>query len=129
VLCDSVVECKDDLTKESVADFFHSIRQKTPDRPIIVVCDNLLYNKFYYVIPMAENINLIGVALPLYSPNLTLIEQIWKNVKRDLPPRDVPNLDTYRSMICDVFHDYTDRLSFAEPGFSASYLSKTYDCQ
>jgi hypothetical protein len=59
VLCDSVVECKDDLIKESVADFSHSICQKHPDRPIIVVCDDFPYNFSYYINTVAEERNLI----------------------------------------------------------------------
>jgi len=63
---------------------------------------------------VVETLNIIRVALLPYSPDLNPIEQIWKSVKRDLSPRDTPDLDTYRSMICDVFHDYAGRLSFAE---------------
>ena len=63
---------------------------------------------------MVEKLNLTRVALPPYSPDLNPIEQIWKSVKRDLSPRDTPDVDTYRSMICDIFHDYASRLSFAE---------------
>jgi len=42
------------------------------------------------------------------------MEQIWKSVKRDLSPRDAANLDTYRGLICDIDHDYSHQLSFAQ---------------
>lgn len=63
---------------------------------------------------MVEQLNLIRVALPRYSPDLNPIEQIWRCVKRDLSPLDAADLDTYRSLITDVFHDYADHLGFAE---------------
>lgn len=61
-----------------------------------------------------EQLDLTRVSLPRYSPDLNPIEQLWKCVKRDLSPLDAPDLETYRSLICDVFHDYAHRLSFAE---------------
>lgn len=63
---------------------------------------------------MAEQLDLIRVALPRYSPDLNPIEQIWRCVKRDLSPRDAADLDTYRSLIAEIFHSYADQRSFAE---------------
>jgi putative transposase len=94
--------------------FSHSIRQKNPDRPIILVCDNFSSHFADYVDTTVEELNIHRVALPRYSPDLNPIEQIWKNVKRDLSPRDAPDLDAYRSLICDIFHEYSDQLSFAQ---------------
>jgi ABC-type siderophore export system fused ATPase/permease subunit len=42
------------------------------------------------------------------------IEQICKSVKRDRSPLYAPDLDSYRTLISEVFHDYADRLNFAE---------------
>lgn len=94
--------------------FSHSIRQKNPDRPIIIVCDNFSSHFAEYIDTVVERLDLTRVALPRYSPDLNPIEQIWKSVKRDLSPLDAPDLETYRSLIHDVFHDYAHRLSFAE---------------
>lgn len=63
---------------------------------------------------MVQKPDIIRVSLPRYSPDLNPIEQIWHNVKRDLSPLDAPDLETYRSLICDVFHNYAHRLSYAE---------------
>jgi len=63
---------------------------------------------------VVEELNLIRVALPRYSPDLNPIEQIWRCVKRDLSPRDAADLDSYRSLIVEIFHNYADQRSFAE---------------
>ena len=94
--------------------FSHSIRQKNPDRPIIIVCDNFSSHFAEYVDKTVDKLDLIRVALPRYSPDLNPIEQIWKSLKRDLSPLDAPDLDSYRTLITEVFHNYADRLSFAE---------------
>jgi transposase len=78
------------------------------------VCDNFSSHFADYVDKVVDDLNIIRVALPRYSPDLNPIEQIWKSLKRDLSPRDAPDLDSYREHICDIFHDYSRRLSFAE---------------
>ena len=94
--------------------FSHSIRQKNPDRPIIIVCDNFSSHFAEYVDKTVDKLDLTRVALPRYAPDLNPIEQIWKSLKRDLSPLDAPDLDSYRTLITEVFHNYADRLNFAE---------------
>lgn len=53
------------------------------------------------------------MSLPRYSPDLNPIEQIWKSVRHDLSPRDAPEIDSFRELITETFHQYADRLSFA----------------
>jgi len=97
-----------------LAIFSHSIRQQNPDRPIVIVCDNFSSHFADYVDKVAEQLDLSRVALPRYSPDLNPIEQIWRCVKRDLSPRDAADLDSYRSLITEIFHNYADQRSFAE---------------
>ena len=107
-----------------MAVFSHSIRQQNPDRPIIIVCDNFSSHFANYVDKVVERLNLIRVALPRYSPDLNPIKQIWRCVKRDLSPRDAADLDTYRSLIVDIFHSYADQRNFAE-----SWIDRFLDIQ
>ncbi|RAW43847.1 hypothetical protein DQW50_17525 [Halorubrum sp. 48-1-W] len=93
--------------------FSHKIREKNPERPIIIVCDNFSSHFAEYVDNIVKQLDLTRVALPRYSPDLNPIEQIWKSVKRDLSPLDAPDVETYRTLICDIFRKYAHRLSFA----------------
>lgn len=111
---DSVVACKDDLSTESVGDFSHSIRQQNPDRPIIIVFDDFSSHFTDYIDLVVERSDLTRVALPRHSPDLNQIEQIWRYLKRDLSPRDAADLDTYCSLIADIFHRYAKQSSFAQ---------------
>jgi len=79
-----------------------------------MICDNFSSHFAGHVDTVVEELDITRVALPRYSPDLNPIEQIWYNVKRDLSPLDAPDLDAYRALICDVFHEYADQLSYAE---------------
>lgn len=79
-----------------------------------MVCDNFSSHFADHVDKVVKQLDIRRVPLPRYSPDLNPIEQIWNDVKRDLAPLDAPDLDTYRSLICDVFHDYAHRLGYAE---------------
>jgi transposase len=51
-------------------------------RPITIVLDNAKYQRCQYVIDIAEKLNIELLFLPPYSPNLNLIERLWKFVKK-----------------------------------------------
>jgi transposase len=79
-----------------------------------LICDNFSSHFTDHVDKICRDTNIRRVSLPRYSPELNPIEQIWKSVKRDLSPRDAADLDTYRELICDIYHQYADQLSFAK---------------
>jgi len=126
VIGDSVVKCKDDLSKEFDGDFSQSIRQKYPDRPIILseITSHMI---FHHIDDTVDRLNITRVVLPRCSPNFNPIEQICRRVKRELSPLDTLDLDTYRSRICDVFHNYADRFSFIQARIDTPYQSRSYD--
>jgi transposase len=50
-------------------------------KPIFIVLDNARYQKCDIVFKTAEKLGIQLVYLPTYSPNLNLIERVWKLVK------------------------------------------------
>jgi len=50
--------------------------------PITVFLDNARYQKCALVQTMAAHLNIELCYLPAYSPNLNLIERVWKFVKK-----------------------------------------------
>ena len=50
--------------------------------PITLVLDNARYQKCRLVIDLAATLNIELLYLPSYSPNLNLIERLWKFVKK-----------------------------------------------
>jgi transposase len=52
------------------------------DRRIVVVLDNARYQRCRVVLQTAERLHIQLLFLPPYSPNLNLIERLWKFVKK-----------------------------------------------
>ena len=50
--------------------------------PITLVFDNARYQRNAVVQSMAESLKITLLFLPSYSPNLNLIERLWKFIKR-----------------------------------------------
>jgi len=47
-----------------------------------IVLDNAKYQRCYYVIDYAKELGVELLFLPGYSPNLNLIERLWKFIKK-----------------------------------------------
>ena len=52
--------------------------------PITLVLDNAHYQRCAAVMNLAATLDITLQFLPSYSPNLNLIERLWKFVKRDV---------------------------------------------
>ncbi len=52
------------------------------DLPISLVMDNASYQRCYFVRDLATALGIEIIFLPSYSPNLNLIERLWKFVKK-----------------------------------------------
>jgi len=51
--------------------------------PVTVVLDNARYQKCALVQELAKSLGITLLYLPSYSPNLNLIERLWRFIKRD----------------------------------------------
>jgi transposase len=51
--------------------------------PITLILDNARYQKCALVQTLARTLNIELLYLPAYSPNLNLIERLWKFVKKE----------------------------------------------
>lgn len=71
------------INSNSIADFFHQLRIYYYDmKPIYIILDNARYQKCQFVKYIAWQFNIQLIYLPPYSPNLNLIERLWKWVKK-----------------------------------------------
>lgn len=70
------------VNAETVRELLKKLRCLHHDIPITVVLDNAKYQRCYHVITYAKILNIELLFLPSYSPNLNLIERLWKFVKR-----------------------------------------------
>jgi len=61
-----------------------------------------------------RKLKIILLFLPPYSPDLSPIEQIWRVIKRVLPPLFIKTLDELKEVISKSSYEPTQRISFAE---------------
>jgi transposase len=73
----------DYINAASVAELLYKIRSAFPDDLITLVLDNARYQHCRVIIDLAASLNIELLFLPPYSPNLNLIERLWKFVKKE----------------------------------------------
>lgn len=71
------------INAESVAALLRQIAMAFGDLPITIVLDNARYQRCRLIITLAAELGIELLFLPPYSPNLNLIERLWKFVKKE----------------------------------------------
>lgn len=73
------------INSDSVCDLLRKIHEKYKSISITItmVMDNARYQRCEKVINLAAELNIELLFLPTYSPNLNLIERLWKFVKKE----------------------------------------------
>jgi len=66
----------------SVCELLHKLAASTSSMPITVVLDNARYQRCELVQSVARDLGIELLFLPSYSPNLNLIERLWKFTKK-----------------------------------------------
>ena len=90
------------ITAESVCELLRRIAQLHLRLPITLVMDNAAYQKCQMVRDLAAQLNIELLFLPAYSPNLNLIEPLWKFVKKKvLYSQYYATFDDFRKAITD----------------------------
>jgi transposase len=75
--------CNDTYINSSVVcDFLKQLRDTYGTKPITIFLDNARYQRCALVTGFAATLDIKLEFLPSYSPNLNLIERVWKFVKK-----------------------------------------------
>jgi len=72
------------ITSVSVVAMLEKLAAKYVGKPIMVILDNARYQTCDLVVNKAADLGIDLLFLPTYSPNLNLIERVWKFVKSNL---------------------------------------------
>jgi transposase len=70
------------LNAVAVCDLLRLVAKASVGRPVTLVLDNARYQKCVLVTDLARSLSIHLLYLPSYSPNLNLIERVWKFVKK-----------------------------------------------
>jgi transposase len=93
------------------------------DKPIKIILDNARYQRCKAVIDKAAELGIELIFLPTYSPNLNLIERVWKIVKSKV--LNSAYYDTF-GMFCDNIFDCIDSLHVKYAAEMASSISQNF---
>lgn len=72
------------ITADTLIEFLLLLKKKFARKPIIIVLDNARYQHCLAVTSFAKSIGIQLLFLPPYSPNLNLIERLWKFTKKKI---------------------------------------------
>ena len=72
------------ITATEVCTMLRIIAKEYPERTVHIILDNARYQKCAIVQTLATEIGITLQFIPPYSPNLNLIERVWKFVKCEL---------------------------------------------
>lgn len=88
------------VNTETMCELLREIAAQGLTGPITLVLDNARYQRNAVVIALAEQLGIRLMFLPSYSPNLNLIERLWKFTKRrSLYGRYHPTCADFRAAI------------------------------
>jgi transposase len=91
------------VNTETMCELLRKIAALGLTGPITLVLDNARYQRNAVVQALAKQLGITLLFLPSYSPNLNLIERLWKFIKRRaLYGRYHPNFATFQAAIQDV---------------------------
>lgn len=98
------------INSESFCDLLWKIARLNIDMPITLVLDNARYQKCKLVASVAQLLNIELLYLPSYSPNLNIIERLWKFVKKQcLYSKYYEKFDSFKSAILDCLNHTHDK--------------------
>jgi transposase len=93
------------INAESVCGLLRAVAAAGFGRPITLVMDNARYQYCAVVKDLAKSLDIELLFLPSYSPNLNLIERVWRFVKKQLACTPCRDYAAFTQAIDDCLHN------------------------
>jgi transposase len=91
------------VNTDTMCDLVRAVAARGLVGPVTLVLDNARYQRNKIVIGLAEGLGIELLFLPSYSPNLNLIERLWRFTKRKAAyGRYHPTFADFRAAVQDV---------------------------
>jgi len=103
---DVVVREDSSINAQSTIALYEQLQKHKRRGTIYVICDNARYYRSRLVQDWVKNSRIVQVFLPSYSPNLNLIERLWKFLrKKIIDTHHYPTKEKFREAIMNFFGD------------------------
>ena len=96
------------ITALEVCEILRKIAVEYAETPIYLILDNARYQKCKVVTDLALELGIHLTYIPPYSPNLNLIERLWKHVKSKLRTKYYDQFEEFQLTINSIIND-TDK--------------------
>jgi len=96
------------IKSAEVCEMLLKVAAEYTGKVIHIVLDNARYQKCFLARDLAEELGIVLHFIPPYSPNLNLIERLWKHVKSRLRSKYYDQFDAFKETIDSIIED-TDR--------------------
>lgn len=95
------------ITATEVCDMLRKISAEYPEKTVHLIMDNARYQKCSAVQTLANELGIILQYIPPYSPNLNLIERVWKFVKGELRSKYYDDFSDFKKKIDSIIESTT----------------------
>lgn len=90
------------ITATEVCDMLRKVAVEYSGKKVHLVLDNARYQKRHIVQELASQLEIRLEYIPPYSPNLNLIERVWKFVKGEISSKYYDNFDALKEKIDSI---------------------------
>lgn len=98
--------------KEDICDLLKEIKEKNQEyKAIIIILDNYKAHKADIVQQTAKDLGIYLVYMPVYSPRLNPIEQIWRMIKKSMSTVFISSSEMAQNIIKNKFFLITNQLN------------------
>lgn len=92
------------ITATEVCDMLRKVAAEYSGKKVHLVLDNARYQKCSIVQELANQLDIQLEYIPPYSPNLNLIERVWKFVKGEISSKYYYDFDSFKQKIDSIIN-------------------------
>ena len=109
----TIILTEENCCTEVIEAFLEEVKKQYLDaNTICIILDNARYQRSYIVQQKAKSLNIDLLYLPAYSPNLNLIERLWRYFKKKvMKNRYYPDFTSFENEVELFFKNFDERIS------------------
>ena len=111
------------ITSVQVVELMEKLSSAYIGKPIAIILDNAKYQRCALVIAKALEVKIELIFLPTYSPNLNLIERVWKFVKAEV--LSAAYIETFENY-CSNISVFVDTIEIAHADKMSSLVTEKF---